>query len=104
MELTHQQHTVKTSARHNIYTSHINKYTTTGTVHTLTITVHRVQVTRLPTHVILTRTCPVENYSTVVETDFCLNENLEDYHAHAAVIVVVKNDRYTATMHVTVQV
>ena len=45
MELTHQQHTVKTSARHNIYTSHINKYTTAGTVHTLTSTVHRVQVT-----------------------------------------------------------
>ena len=43
MELTHQQHAVKTSARHNIYTSHINKYTTTGTVHTLTSTVHRVQ-------------------------------------------------------------
>ena len=38
MELAHQQHTVKTSARHNIYTSHINKYTTTVTVHTLTST------------------------------------------------------------------
>jgi len=45
MELTHQQHTVKTSARHNIYTSHINKYTTTVTVYTLTSSVHRVQVT-----------------------------------------------------------
>ena len=42
MELTHQQHTVKTSAGHNLYTTHINKYTTTGTVHTLTSTVHRV--------------------------------------------------------------